>query len=80
MNTGVLPWKSLTAEEEKTYRQWARDHYKLMEPINGVWHPVVQAECVLMNKDLPTQVECVLPCGHIVGQEDGTCCGMTEGA
>ncbi len=50
MTTGVLPWKSLTEEETVKYRQWARDHYKPMEPINGVWHPVVQAECVLMNK------------------------------
>ena len=50
MNTGVLPWKSLTEEEEEVYRQWARDNYKPMEPINGVWHPVVQEECVHINK------------------------------
>ena len=47
---GVLPWKSLSEEEEQIYRQWARDNYTPMEPINGVWHPVVQEECVLMNK------------------------------
>lgn len=30
-------------------RAWARENYKPFDPITGVWHPVVQAECVRMN-------------------------------
>jgi hypothetical protein len=44
-------FKTLTHEEETTYREWARDYYTIFEPINGVWHPVTQAECVKMNAE-----------------------------
>ena len=42
-------FKQLTDAEMLSYRQWARDNYKPFDDINGVWHPVVQAECVRMN-------------------------------
>jgi hypothetical protein len=32
-----------------SFMKWAREMYTPFEPINGVWHPVVQAECVIMN-------------------------------
>lgn len=38
------------SEEEKEFRRWARENYKLHTPINGVWHPLVQDECVRMNE------------------------------
>ena len=44
-------FKPLTAEEEKEYRKWARDNYVPFEPIKGVWHPIVQDECVKMNAE-----------------------------
>jgi len=44
-------FKSLSAEECKDYAQWARDNYVCGEPINEVWHPVVQTECHLMNTE-----------------------------
>jgi hypothetical protein len=44
-------FKRLTPEEEKTHRQWARDNYTALQPIEGVWHPVVQDECVRMNEE-----------------------------
>ncbi|KKL58787.1 hypothetical protein LCGC14_2221890 [marine sediment metagenome] len=47
----MVLFRVLTAEEEAKFRKWARDNYKLLEPINGVWHPVVQAECVVMNEE-----------------------------
>ena len=36
--------------EIKEYQQWARDNYKPHTPINGTWHPLVQAECVRINE------------------------------
>ena len=43
--------KQLNQEEERQFRQWARDNYKPYSPISGVWHPVVQAECVKINME-----------------------------
>jgi len=42
-------FKTLTPNEEESYRQWARDNYTPMKPIPGIWHPVVQDECAKMN-------------------------------
>jgi hypothetical protein len=42
-------FRELTPDEEKEFRQWARDNYVPFEPINGTWHPVVQDECVRLN-------------------------------
>lgn len=44
-------FKTLTPTEVESYRQWARENYTRMEPIRGIWHPVVQAECVKMNTE-----------------------------
>lgn len=44
-------FRELTPEEEKDFRKWARDNYKPYNEIKGVWHPVVQDECVRMNKE-----------------------------
>lgn len=44
-------FKQLSSEEEQEFRQWARDNYKVGEPISGVWHPSVQDECVKMNTE-----------------------------
>ena len=51
MGTGMVLFRRLTDEEEARFRKWARDNYTPLEEITGVWHPVVQAECVLMNKE-----------------------------
>lgn len=44
-------FRTLSPEEEKTFRQYARDHYEIFSPINGVWHPAVQDECRKMNEE-----------------------------
>ena len=44
-------FKDLSAEEEAEYRQWARKSYTPFTEIKGIWHPVVQEECVKMNKE-----------------------------
>jgi hypothetical protein len=44
-------FKKLSETEIADYRKWARENYKPMTEIKGIWHPVVQAECVLINSD-----------------------------
>lgn len=43
-------FRQLSPEEEKDFRQWARDNYRSGEPISSAWHPVVQDECRLINE------------------------------
>ena len=40
---------ALSPEQEQTFRQWARDNYVPFDPIQGIWHPIVQNECALIN-------------------------------
>jgi hypothetical protein len=44
-------FRKLEEHEESEYRKWARDYYIPFSPINGVWHPVTQDECVKMNRE-----------------------------
>jgi len=44
-------FKILTSQEEKSFRQWARDNYKPLSDIKGIWHPVVQHECAKINQE-----------------------------
>jgi len=48
-------FKQLTENQEAEFRQWARDNYKPFDPIEGIWHPVIQDECAKINAtvDLP---------------------------
>jgi len=43
-------FKKLGAAEEKKFRQWAKKNYKPFSEIKEIWHPVVQDECVKINK------------------------------
>lgn len=43
-------FRELDETEAEEFRQWARENYKPFDPINGVWHPIVQEECVEINK------------------------------
>ena len=36
--------------EINEYQQWARDNYIPHSTIEGIWHPLVQAECVRINE------------------------------
>lgn len=42
-------YRKLTAAQEADFRAWARANYKPDAPISGIWHPIVQAECVAIN-------------------------------
>lgn len=44
-------FRDLTPEEDAEYRKWARDNYKPLSVIEGIWHPVVQDECTKINKE-----------------------------
>lgn len=44
-------WEDMSPEEEIDFRRWARENYKPFEPIKGIWHPVVQDECVKINRE-----------------------------
>lgn len=44
-------FRELSPEETKEFQQWARDNYELGTPVNEVYHPVVQQECDLMNRE-----------------------------
>jgi hypothetical protein len=48
-------FRQLTDIEAKDFQAWARANYHPHSQISGVWHPVIQAECVKMNEeqDLP---------------------------
>ena len=44
-------FRRLSPDEEKRFRQWAREFYKPGQPVNPVWHPVTRAECEQMNAE-----------------------------
>jgi hypothetical protein len=46
-------------EEKECFRAWARKNYTPFTPIDGLWHPVLQAECVKINEEagLPWEKE-----------------------
>jgi hypothetical protein len=47
-------FRELSEQEEREFRADARKNY--ITPINGVWHPVYQDECVKMNKEAANNV------------------------
>jgi hypothetical protein len=44
-------FRELSNEEAEEFRRWARANYQRGGAINSVWHPVVQAECLVMNRE-----------------------------
>ncbi len=46
-----MMFRKLTQDEERDFRKWARDNYKRLDPIKGIWHPSVQDECRKMNEE-----------------------------
>jgi hypothetical protein len=43
-------FRKLSSEEEAEFKKWAKDNYKPLQPIEGIWHPIVQEECAKINK------------------------------
>lgn len=44
-------FRALSPAEEAKFRAWARETYEPGSEIKGIWHPVVQDECVRMNHE-----------------------------
>lgn len=42
-------FRKLSSEEEQSFRSWAHENYVPFEPIQGIWHPVIQDECAKIN-------------------------------
>lgn len=52
MKTMPSGWfRELDADEEETFRQWARDNYRVGSEISVLWHPIVASECHKMNEE-----------------------------
>ena len=43
-------FRVLNEQEVEDFKAWARENYEPYDVINGIWHPVVQAECVAINE------------------------------
>jgi hypothetical protein len=41
----------MSPAEQQSFKDWARANYTPFEPISGTWHPIVQAECTLINQE-----------------------------
>ncbi len=51
-HSGMQIWKELSEEEEKEFRQWARNNFiPGLDTINSTWHPIVKEECKRMCKE-----------------------------
>ena len=50
-------FRDLSESEIQDFRNWARDNYKPLSEIKGVWHPIVQDECVKMNEEASKDLE-----------------------
>jgi hypothetical protein len=46
-----IPAADMTPDEQQSFRDWARANYVPFEPISGIWHPIVQNECTLINQE-----------------------------
>ena len=44
-------FRIMSKEEVETFRRWAREKYEINTEIDYSWHPVVRAECELMNAE-----------------------------
>lgn len=42
-------YRELSKEEQKEFRQWARENYTIGDTINPIWHPIVKDECQKMK-------------------------------
>ena len=49
---GMTLFRELDETDTESFKQWARDNYSPGEEISGVWHPVVQKECVKINEEV----------------------------
>ena len=51
IQTRFMQFRQLDDDDIEKFRQAAREKYVLFTPIDGIWHPIYQAECVKMNHE-----------------------------
>jgi hypothetical protein len=44
-------FRELSEQEAREFKKWARKNYKPYDDIKGLWHPLIQLECVRMNTE-----------------------------
>jgi hypothetical protein len=44
-------WRELSDVEVEQFKAWARENHKPGEPVDSFWHPVVRAECELIDQE-----------------------------
>lgn len=54
-------FRTLTPVEESKFRKWAYENYEPGTEIKGSWHPIVQDECVKINRRRSVFVADVAP-------------------
>jgi hypothetical protein len=47
----MKPHRDISPKKIIEFQQWARENYVPGSMINGVWHPIIQRECVQINED-----------------------------
>lgn len=50
-------FKDLDQQETAGFRRWARDNYEPFTPISGLWHPIIQDECRVINEEADVTCE-----------------------
>ena len=46
----------LSEDETEDFKKWARENYTPFSEIKGVWHPIVQQQCIDINKNSKVEV------------------------
>lgn len=52
--------KAYSEYVDTVYEQWARDNYSPGDDIKPIWHPVVRAECELIDREYVDTVKNVI--------------------
>lgn len=55
-NPNSILCRKLSKDEVQEFRNWAKTNYKKFNEIKGIWHPIVQFECVLINAGLDSDL------------------------
>ena len=53
-------FRDVKSEEVEEFKKWARENYKPMSEIKGIWHPIVQEECVRINEEAAEDISGLL--------------------
>jgi hypothetical protein len=51
MSSLFIQASDMTADEQQAFKDWARNNYEPFSPISGVWHPIIQRECTIINEE-----------------------------